>query len=163
MRLVLQRVREAAVTVAGERVAAIGPGILALVGFGRDDGPGFADAPACRTLLEKLCDLRIFPDDGGRLNRSLRETGGELLLVSQFTLYAACRKGRRPSFSDAASPEVARELYARVVALARELLPGRVASGVFGADMDVALVNQGPVTILLDSATFGAALPLDGA
>ena len=163
MRLLLQRVREASVTVASERVAAIGPGILALVGFGRDDGPEFAGGPVCRSMLEKVCELRIFPDAAGKLNVSLREAGGDLLLVSQFTLYAACRKGRRPSFSDAAPPDVAVHLYDRLVALAEAMLPGRVASGVFGADMDVALVNWGPVTIPLDSATFGPGAPLDGA
>ncbi|UJX39558.1 D-tyrosyl-tRNA(Tyr) deacylase [Desulfovibrio sp. JY] len=163
MRLLLQRVRRASVTVAGEGVSAIGPGILALVGFGKADGSDFADGPVCRMMLEKVCDLRIFPDAAGKFDVSLRETGGELLLVSQFTLYAACRKGRRPSFSDAAPPEVARQLYDRLLVLAGEVLPGRVASGVFGADMDVSLVNWGPVTIPLDSATFGASRPLDGA
>ncbi len=156
MRLVLQRVGSASVVVAGEEVAAIGPGILALVGFGRDDGPDFAEGPLCRTLFEKVLDLRIFPDTAGKLNLSLRETGGELLLVSQFTLYAACRKGRRPSFSDAAAPEAAALLYERFVDLARRALPGKVASGVFGADMDVSLVNRGPVTIVLDSRDFAA-------
>ena len=156
MRLLLQRVREASVVVAGQTVASIGPGILALVGFGGADGVDFAAGPVCRTMLEKLCDLRIFPDDAGKLNVSLRETGGGLLLVSQFTLYAACRKGRRPSFSGAAAPEVARTLYDATVALAAEVLPGRVASGLFGADMDVRLTNWGPVTIALDSTEFAA-------
>ncbi len=163
MRLVLQRVGAASVAVGGKNVAAIGEGLLVLVGFGREDGPGFAVSPACRQLLEKACDLRIFPDAAGKLNRSLRETGGGLLLVSQFTLYAACRKGRRPSFSDAALPERAETLFRELVALAEKLLPGRVRSGVFGADMDVSLVNRGPVTILLDSADFVAARPLDEA
>ncbi|KAF5032251.1 D-aminoacyl-tRNA deacylase [anaerobic digester metagenome] len=156
MRLVLQRVGSASVTVAGEVVASIGPGLLVLVGFGREDGPDCVDGPLCRALFEKVLDLRIFPDAAGKLNVGLRETGGELLLVSQFTLYAACRKGRRPSFSDAAAPDVAAALYARFVELARRALPGKVASGVFGADMDVALVNQGPVTIVLDSRDFAA-------
>lgn len=154
MRLVLQRVSQASVTVEGKVVAAIGPGLLALVGFGRDDGPDFADGPVCGTMLEKLGELRIFPDAAGKLNLSLREAGGELLLVSQFTLYAVCRKGRRPSFSEAAPPEVARELFAVLSRRAEALWSGRVASGIFGADMDVALVNQGPVTILLDSADY---------
>ncbi len=156
MRLVLQRAGSASVTVAGEVVASIGPGLLVLVGFGREDGPDFVDGPLCRALFEKVLDMRIFPDDAGKLNVSLREAGGELLLVSQFTLYAACRKGRRPSFSDAAAPDVAAALYARFVELARLALPGKVASGVFGADMDVALVNRGPVTIVLDSRDFAA-------
>ncbi|WP_428566489.1 MAG: D-aminoacyl-tRNA deacylase [Solidesulfovibrio sp. DCME] len=154
MRLVLQRVRQATVAVAGQDVAAIGPGLLALVGFGRDDGPGFADGPVCRAMLEKALDLRIFPDAEGKCNVSLRESGGQLLLVSQFTLYAACRKGRRPSFADAAPPAVAEALYETLVARAAGLLPGQVASGRFGADMDVSLVNWGPVTILLDGADF---------
>lgn len=156
MRLVVQRVGHASVTVAGERVAAIGEGLLVLVGFGRSDGPAFADGPVCGAMLEKLCDLRIFPDGQGRLNVSLRETGGGLLLVSQFTLYAACRKGRRPSFSEAAPPEVARGLFEGLVAAAGRIVPGKVAHGIFGADMDVGLVNRGPVTIVLDSADFAS-------
>jgi len=152
VRLVLQRVRRASVAVAGEVVAAIGPGIMALVGFGRDDGPDFVAGSVCAAMLKKVVELRIFPDAAGKLNESLLDTGGELLLVSQFTLYAACRKGRRPSFSEAAPPEVARAQFAAVCRQAETLLPGRVASGVFGADMAVSLINQGPVTILLDSA-----------
>lgn len=154
MRLVLQRVARAAVAVDGKTVAAIGPGIMALVGFGRNDGPAFADGPVCRAMLEKVGDLRIFPDADGKLNRSLRDRGGELLLVSQFTLYAGCRKGRRPSFSEAAPPEVAATLFEAFCRQAEALLPGRVGRGVFGADMDVSLINQGPVTILLDSRDF---------
>jgi D-aminoacyl-tRNA deacylase len=159
VRLVLQRVGRAAVAVAGETVAAVGPGLMVLVGFGREDGPEFAGGPVCRAMLEKLSDLRIFPDAAGKLNRSLRETGGELLLVSQFTLYAACRKGRRPSFSEAAPPEVAKGLFEAFCRLAEAVLPGRVARGVFGADMDVSLVNQGPVTIVLDSRDFVSGAP----
>jgi D-tyrosyl-tRNA(Tyr) deacylase len=154
VRLVVQRVRRASVTVDGEVVGVIGEGLLVLVGFGRADGPGFADGPVCGAMLEKLCDLRIFPDEAGKLNVGLRETGGALLLVSQFTLYATCRKGRRPSFSEAAAPDVARDLYARLVARAEAAFPGKVAGGRFGADMDVELVNWGPVTIVLDSADF---------
>ena len=156
MRLVLQRVDRASVAVAGEVVAAIGPGILALVGFGRDDGPDFATGPVCAAMFRKVVELRIFPDADGKLNRSLQDTGGELLLVSQFTLYAACRKGRRPSFSLAAPPELAREQFAAVCRQAETLLPGRVRHGIFGADMAVSLINQGPVTILLESAEFPA-------
>lgn len=159
MRLVLQRVSRAAVAVAGETVASIGPGFMILVGFGREDGPGFVEAPVCRTLLEKVCDLRVFPDADGKLNRSLRDTGGELLLVSQFTLYAACRKGRRPSFSEAAPPEVASALFEAFCRLAETVLPGRIGRGVFGADMDVSLTNQGPVTIVLDSRDFASGTP----
>jgi len=157
VRLVLQRVREASVTVDGAVVAAIGPGVLALVGFGREDGPDFVSSPLCRKLLDKVLDLRIFPDEAGKLNRSLLEAGGELLLVSQFTLFASCRKGRRPSFTDAAEPDVARGLFEAFCRLAEQALPGRVSAGVFGADMDVRLCNWGPVTILLDSVDFSGA------
>ena len=143
--------------VGGQAVAEIGPGLLVLIGFGAADGPDFAAGKACRAALQKLLDLRIFPDEAGKLDLSLRETGGGLLLVSQFTLYASCRKGRRPSFSEAAPPEVARGLYEAFVAMARQALPGRVGCGVFGADMDVSLVNWGPVTIMLDSADFAGA------
>lgn len=156
MRLVVQRVRQASVTVEGQTVSSIAAGLLVLVGFGAADGPAFTAGKACRAVLEKLLDLRIFPDEAGKLNLSLRETGGGLLLVSQFTLYASCRKGRRPSFSEAALPEVARGLYDAFVEMARQALPERVGGGVFGADMDVSLVNWGPVTILLDSADFAA-------
>ncbi|MFP5257828.1 MAG: D-aminoacyl-tRNA deacylase [Acidobacteriota bacterium] len=157
MRVILQRVREASVTVDGAVVAAIGPGILALVGFGREDGPDFVASPPCRMVLDKMLDLRIFPADGSAFEHSLRDCGGELLLVSQFTLYASCRKGRRPSFSDAAPPEAARALYAALVRRAQESLPGRVRSGIFGADMEVRLNNWGPVTISLNSVDFGGA------
>ncbi|HML55528.1 MAG TPA: D-aminoacyl-tRNA deacylase [Solidesulfovibrio magneticus] len=157
MRLVVQRVRQASVAVGGETVASIEAGLLVLVGFGASDGPDFVAGKACRAALEKLLDLRIFPDEAGKLNLSLRETGGGVLLVSQFTLYACCRKGRRPSFSEAAPPQVARGLYDAFVAMAGQALPGRVGSGVFGADMDVSLVNWGPVTIMLDSADLGVA------
>ncbi|BAH74858.1 D-aminoacyl-tRNA deacylase [Solidesulfovibrio magneticus] len=157
MRLVVQRVREASVAVDGQAVASIEAGLLVLVGFGAADGSDFAAGKPCRATLEKLLDLRIFPDEAGKLNLSLRETGGGLLLVSQFTLYASCRKGRRPSFSEAAPPQVALGLYNALVEMAGQALPGRVGSGVFGADMDVSLVNWGPVTILLDSADLGGA------
>ena len=163
MRLVLQRVRRAAVAVAGQEVAAIGAGLLVLVGFGREDGPDFVGGPVCAAMLGKVRDLRLFPDAAGRFDASLDETGGGLLLVSQFTLHAVCRKGRRPSFSDAAPPGLAGELFDQLVDRARALLPGRVQSGLFGADMDVSLVNWGPVTILLDSADFRRGRPLDGA
>ena len=105
-------------------------------------------------MVEKLPRLRVFPDEAGKMNRSLEDTGGEVLLVSQFTLYADCRKGLRPSFSRAAEPGLARELFEKLRADLDALLPGRVRTGVFGADMDVSLVNQGPVTLMLDSADF---------
>ena len=147
MRAVVQRVREAAVTVGAETVSAIGPGLLVLCGVTAADGDADRD-----WLARKIVSLRIFNDDAGVMNRSLAEVGGELLAVSQFTLYASTRKGARPSYSAAAPPDVAAPKFAAfVLALAREL--GRpVATGVFGADMQVSLVNDGPVTIWLDSA-----------
>jgi D-aminoacyl-tRNA deacylase len=147
LRAVVQRVREAAVTVGARTAGAIGPGLLVLCGVTAADG----DAD-CDWLARKIVGLRIFNDDAGVMNRSLADVGGELLAVSQFTLYASTRKGARPSYSAAAPPEVAAPKFAAfVLALEREL--GRpVATGVFGADMEVSLVNDGPVTIWLDSA-----------
>ena len=145
MRAVVQRVSAASVEVDGRLVGRIGPGLLVLVGIGRDDGE--ADAAY---LAEKIANLRIFPDEAGQMNRSLLDVKGELLAVSQFTLYGDCRKGRRPGYSDAAAPEQAQPLYERFVARLRD--SGlTVAEGVFRAMMDVQLVNQGPVTLLLDS------------
>lgn len=145
MRAVVQRVSESSVTVDGETVGAIGQGLLVLLGVGEGDSPGDADY-----LVEKIAGLRIFRDDGGKMNRSVEEAGGGILLISQFTLHGDCRRGRRPSFVDAARPETAIPLYERVAAgfRARGL---KVATGVFGAHMTVGLVNDGPVTILLDS------------
>ena len=147
MRAIVQRVREAAVTVGTGTVGAIGPGLLVLCGVTAADGDADRD-----WLARKIVGLRIFNDDAGVMNRSLADVGGELLAVSQFTLYASTRKGARPSYSAAAPPEVAAPKFAAfVLALEREL--GRpVATGVFGADMEVSLVNDGPVTIWLDSA-----------
>ena len=148
MRLVIQRVSTASVMVAGEIIGQIGPGLLVLIGIRPDD-----DTATVALMAEKTVNLRIFGDDQGRTNLSLLETGGAVLLVSQFTLYADLRRGRRPSFIDAAPPEVA----APLVDAFAEQLRGRgvaVASGRFGANMQVGLVNDGPVTILLDSATF---------
>lgn len=139
--------------IGGETVAAVGNGLLVLVGLGRDDAAP-ASRPKIRAALAKLPLLRIFPDGGGHMNVSLDDHGGEILLVSQFTLFADCRKGRRPSFHLACPPDEARALYGDVRAMMEELCPGRVKSGVFAADMDVRLVNWGPVTILLDSDEF---------
>jgi D-tyrosyl-tRNA(Tyr) deacylase len=150
MRLAIQRVKGASVAVNGETVAAIGQGLLALVGFGLGDAAPEA-WDGIRATLAKLPGLRIFPDADKPMNRSLVDLGGEILLVSQFTLYADCRKGRRPSFHLACPPREAAVLYEKILAEAEALLPGRVRSGVFAADMDVALTNWGPVTILLDS------------
>jgi D-aminoacyl-tRNA deacylase len=145
MRAVLQRVSSARVTVGSREVSAIGRGILALVGVERGDGSADAEY-----IAGKIRELRIFEDEHGRMNRSLGEVGGAVLVVSQFTLSGDCRKGRRPSFDDAAVPEEARVLYESVAAHLRAGgMP--VAMGEFRAMMQVALVNDGPVTILLDS------------
>lgn len=146
MRALVQRVREARVEVDGNRVAAIGRGLLVLVGIAADDAPADSD-----WLVRKLVDMRIFDDENGVMNRALADVGGDVLAVSQFTLYASTRKGNRPSWSRAASPAMARPVFdAFVVALASRL--GKpVPRGVFGAYMQVTLVNDGPVTIALDS------------
>ena len=146
MRAVIQRVSRARVRVAGATSGDIGPGLLVLLGVGRGDTPGEADS-----LLDKIVNLRIFEDGEGKMNLSLREVGGELMVISQFTLYADCRKGRRPSFTDAAPPAEAQNLYDDFVAAARARA-FKVATGVFQAHMEVELVNSGPVTILLDSS-----------
>lgn len=152
MRLLLQRVAEARVRVDGQVLGEIGSGLLVLAGFGSVDGPDLPESQVWRKLLSKVVDLRIFPDAEGRLNLSLADCGGGLLVVPQFTLYADCRKGRRPSFSFAAPSAVAQALYKRLVLDLAALLPGRVEQGVFGAHMRVELANDGPVTIWLDSA-----------
>jgi D-tyrosyl-tRNA(Tyr) deacylase len=146
MRLLLQRVSRAEARVGGGVVGAIGPGLAVLVGVGHADTPEIAGALAARCV-----DLRIFRDEEGRTNRSLIDVGGELLAVSQFTLYADTRKGRRPSFLDAAPPALGEELYERF-ARAVEERGVVVARGVFGAMMELELVNDGPFTIWLDSA-----------
>lgn len=155
MRLLLQRVSRASVTVGGEVVGEIARGgILVLAGFGPEDGEELASSPVWNRMIEKVVGLRIFPDNAGKLNLGLEEAGGGLLVVSQFTLYADCRKGRRPSFDKAAAPETAEKLYAELLRGFEARLPGRVAGGLFGAEMDVELVNAGPVTIMLDSTDF---------
>jgi D-tyrosyl-tRNA(Tyr) deacylase len=144
MIVLIQRVSEASVSVDGEIVGKIGAGLLAFVAV----EPGDDDATA-RRLVERTVAYRVFDDGAGRMNLSLVDTGGELLLVSQFTLAADTRKGLRPSFTTAAAPELGQLLFARVVEHAREALPGRIATGRFGADMKVSLVNDGPVTFWL--------------
>jgi D-tyrosyl-tRNA(Tyr) deacylase len=139
----LQRVRRASVEVEGRRVAAIGTGLLVLIGVERGD----SEAQAKR-LLERLLHYRVFPDDAGRMNRDVCETGGGLLLVPQFTLPADTRKGNRPSFLPAAPPEQGRALFDALCAMARAA-HSRVECGIFGADMQVELVNDGPVTFWL--------------
>lgn len=145
MRLVLQRVTQAAVHVDGQRVGAIEKGLLVFVGVGHDDGE--ADVA---WAVEKIAGLRIFEDDGGRMNRSVEDVAGGVLVVSQFTLYGDVRKGRRPAFTAAGPPELAERLYEAVLdgLRARGIL---AQSGRFAADMQVSLVNDGPVTILMDS------------
>jgi D-tyrosyl-tRNA(Tyr) deacylase len=145
MRLVIQRVKEAQVTVSGATAGAIGRGLAVFIGISGSDTRADADY-----VLDKLLGLRIFPDDSGKMNRNIVESGGALLLVSQFTLYGDCRKGRRPSFDRAAPPELAQVLYEYFVESARSG-PAPVETGVFRAAMEVRLVNDGPVTILLDS------------
>jgi D-tyrosyl-tRNA(Tyr) deacylase len=144
VRLVVQRVSSAAVAVAGERIAAIGAGLLVLAGVGKDDNDETA-----RRLAGKVAALRIFGDEDGKMNRSLTDVGGEALVVSQFTLYADTKKGYRPSFVDAARPDLAVPVLEAFVAGLRSAgVP--VAEGRFGARMEVSLVNDGPVTILLE-------------
>ncbi len=145
MRVVLQRVESAFVKVAGEEIARIGKGLLALVGISRLDTREDLD-----WMARKIVELRVFDDPEGKLNLNLRDIGGQLLLVSQFTLYGDCRKGRRPSYSDAAPPLEAETLYSEFVEITRRLVPD-VQSGRFQAMMDVSLTNSGPVTLILDS------------
>ena len=144
MKAVLQRVRRAEVRVGGETVSRIGRGVVVLLGVMKGDGPERA-----RGLAERIARFRFFPDDAGRMNLSLLEVAGEVLVVSQITLAADGRRGRRPSFDDAAEPEAARTLYARFVAALTDLGLA-CATGVFGAAMEVELVNDGPVTFVLE-------------
>jgi D-tyrosyl-tRNA(Tyr) deacylase len=146
VRLLIQRVTRAEVRVDGEVVGSIGPGLVVLVGVGHAD-----TAAEAESMAAKAADLRIFRDEEGRTNRSLLDVGGEMLVISQFTLFADTRKGRRPSFLDAAGPDQGNELYERFTA-AVEARGVRVARGRFGAEMEVELVNDGPMTIWLDSA-----------
>ncbi len=145
MRALIQRVQKSSVSVSGEIVGKIGPGILALIGVSPKD-----TEIEVLYLAEKCVHLRIFPDKDGKMNCSLLDTGGEMLVISQFTLYSDCRKGRRPSFVGAAPPELAEELIEQFVAEI-ERLGVPTATGRFGAMMDVELINDGPVTLMLDS------------
>lgn len=145
MRAVLQRVRSASVTVEGQVVGSCGAGFLVLLGVAPDDTPQQAER-----LWGKICRLRVFDDEDGKMNRSLADVDGEVLVVSQFTLFADTRKGNRPSFTGAARPEVAIPLYERFCELAAHDVR-HVGRGVFGAEMQVALVNDGPITIWLDT------------
>jgi len=150
VRALLQRVSRAEVRVEGAAVGSIGPGLLVLLGVGHGDDEATADA-----LARRICELRIFRDDEGRTNRSLLDAGGEALVVSQFTLYADTRRGRRPGFTGAAAPDIAEALWRRVAAGIEAQGVG-VALGEFGAEMAVELVNEGPFTIWLDTSDRGA-------
>lgn len=145
MRAVLQRVSRAEVVVVGAQVARIGKGILALIAISRQDA-----VQDLQWMAKKIMELRIFEDSSGKMNLSLQDTQGELLIVSQFTLYGDCKKGRRPSYTDAAPPAEAETLYNDFVSLVRQSMPS-VQTGKFQAIMEVRLINSGPVTILLDS------------
>ena len=145
MRAVLTRVRSASVTIDGNTVGKIGKGFLILLGVGPED-----TEKECRYLAEKALGLRIFEDENGKMNLGLDQVGGEVLVVSQFTLYGNCRKGRRPSFVGAAGPELGHALYEKFLAICAELgYPPQ--HGEFGADMQVASINDGPVTLILDT------------
>lgn len=145
MKLVIQRVKEASVTVDGEVLGAIRKGFMVLVGVAENDTRELADK-----MIRKMIGLRIFEDENGKTNLALADVGGELLLISQFTLYADCRKGNRPSFIKAGNPEMASALYEYVIEKCKETVPV-VERGRFGADMKVSLINDGPFTIVLDS------------
>ena len=145
MRAVLTRVKYASVTIDGQAVGKIGPGFLILLGVGPAD-----TEKECRLLAEKALGLRVFEDENGKMNLGLEQVGGQVLVVSQFTLYGSCRHGRRPSFTGAAEPRLGNEMYERFLALCREMgYPPE--HGRFGADMQVESVNDGPVTLILDT------------
>ena len=146
MRVLVQRVKEAAVTINGERRSSIGPGLLVFLGIEEADG-----ADDIGWLAAKIVNLRLFDDSNGVMNLSAAETGKEIMIVSQFTLHASTRKGNRPSYIRAAGPEQASPLYDSFVERTEELLDRSISTGVFGAMMEVSLINDGPVTILIDS------------
>lgn len=145
MKFVIQRVSHASVTVDQQVIGKIGKGFLVLIGVGKDDTKEIADK-----LVKKLLNLRIFEDEQGKTNLSLQDVSGELLLISQFTLYADCKKGNRPSFIYAGAPDMANELYEHIIDKCKETVPN-VQTGSFGADMKVELLNDGPFTIIFDS------------
>lgn len=144
MKLVIQRVKNASVTVDGKITGKIGNGFLTLIGVGEGDTVETADK-----YINKMLKLRIFPDENGKTNRSIQDVGGQLLLVSQFTLYADCKKGNRPSFTNAGNPQIAEEIYDYMIERCKKEIP-IVETGIFGAEMEVALVNDGPFTIVLE-------------
>ena len=146
MKFVIQRVTEANVKVDGEIIGEIGKGFMVLIGVGEDDTREIADK-----MVKKMTGLRIFEDENGKTNLSLADVGGQMLLISQFTLYANCRKGNRPSFIEAGAPDKANEMYEYIIEECKKVVPV-VERGQFGAAMKVSLVNDGPFTIILDSA-----------
>ena len=147
MRFVIQRVSESEVKVDGEVLGKIGKGFMVLIGVSNSDTKEIADK-----MIKKMLGLRIFEDENGKTNLSLETVGGELLLISQFTLYANCKKGNRPSFIEAGAPDMASEMYEYIISKCKEQVPV-VERGRFGADMKVSLINDGPFTIILDSDT----------
>ena len=149
MKFVIQRVKNAEVSVNGECIGKIGKGLMVLIGISDSDTKATADK-----MIKKLIGLRIFEDENGKTNLDIKSVDGELLLISQFTLYADCRKGNRPSFINAGKPEIADELYEYIISECRKEI-GTVEKGEFGADMKVSLINDGPFTIVLDSAELG--------
>ena len=146
MRIVIQRVKYASVTVDGNITGKIDSGIMALIGFKEGD-----EESLLKPMAEKMTGLRIFEDENERMNLSLADVGGDILAISQFTLYADCRKGKRPSFTDALKPDKANEFYEKFVKICEDLTGKKIETGIFGADMKVELLNDGPVTIILDS------------
>lgn len=146
MRIIIQRVKHASVTIDGEITGKIGRGFMALVGFCEGDKEDYL-----RPMAEKMIWLRVFEDENERMNLSLADVGGDILAVSQFTLYADCKKGRRPSFVSAMKPDTASGFYDKFVGICEEITQKKVQTGIFGADMKVDLLNDGPVTIILDS------------
>ena len=145
MKFVIQRVLESSVKVDGNTIGQIGKGFMVLIGVGQEDTKEVADK-----MVKKMIGLRIFEDDNGKTNLSLSDVNGELLLISQFTLYANCKKGNRPSFTESGAPDLAEELYEYIIDKCKESVPV-VEQGSFGADMKVSLINDGPFTIVLDS------------
>jgi D-tyrosyl-tRNA(Tyr) deacylase len=146
MRLLLQRVKEAKVLVNEEMISSIGQGMLVLCAFGNDENP-----EDFNRMARKLISLRMFADESGNMNRSLNDVDASVLVVSQFTLFAQTKKGNRPSFVRSAPAEIAREHYQTFIKMLEEFIPGRVCTGIFGANMQVHLVNDGPVTLWMDS------------
>lgn len=146
MKIVIQRVKYASVTIEGKVHGKIDNGIMALIGFKEGD-----EESLLKPMAEKMTGLRIFEDENERMNLSLSDVGGDILAISQFTLYADCKKGKRPSFTDALKPDKANEFYEKFVKICEDLTGRKIETGIFGADMKVELLNDGPVTIILDS------------